>query len=173
MPSPSNWEKKDEQEWHNDSVNGKTMKLEIYYGGTIGEKRDSWKVDIGRVPGEGVEHIVGEEDTKSEAMEVAMTWMRGHPHGFIEPYWKKTLAHGVGGSHTRWQGKPPAHVQYQFETALGTLRADFYSRDGETIVDVITQKGSDVMFDALPPQEQDLVSEIAQTLMKHDDFFSD
>jgi hypothetical protein len=173
MPSPPTWEKKDEQEWHNDSVTGNPLKLEIYKGGTIGDKQDSWKVDLSRVPDRGWQHIVGEEDTKSEAMEYAMTWMRGHPHGRDEPYCKKTLAHGVGGSYTRWKGKPPAYVQYEFETTLGTLKADFYSRDGETLVGVITQMGSILGFDSLPPQERDEVFEIAKHLMRHDDFFSD
>lgn len=96
----------------------------------------------------------------------------------------KTMAKGVGGSYTRWQGKPPAHGVFWIETDEGqtTVTAyDLRSRFGNANVQVSDGAmgpgnrpfASAVDFSDL---SEDLQAEIRDRIVEefeNDSFFSD
>lgn len=96
----------------------------------------------------------------------------------------KRLSQGVGGSHTRWQGKPPAHGVYSAETPEGQTAVtahDVRSRAGDKDVviddDAIgpgsTPFKSEVEFSSLSEEVQEAVKEDIIEDFEDSDFFSD
>ena len=84
-------------------------------------------------------------------------------------------ASGVGGSYSRWQGKPPAHIEVGVEFKDGDKYVgDFHYRTRDDELDfagVIDQVTSDYKFKRLPKDVQEKIKEKAKDIAYDSGFF--
>lgn len=79
----------------------------------------------------------------------------------------KLTSKGTGGSYTRWQGKPPGHIQMRFDLGDKDYVGDFYfsetfDEDDLKFRGVIDQVTSDYKFDRLPKKLRKKMKQIAK-----------
>lgn len=94
----------------------------------------------------------------------------------------KSLSHGVGGSYTKWQRKPPAHRVYQVETPDGKAVLTVYAEnralddaDHPTIqkIEDATEFANDIEWDELSDEVQAEVQSHLAEKVKDDEWFAD
>jgi len=85
-------------------------------------------------------------------------------------------AKGVGGSWTRWQGKPPAHIELRFDINGDKYVGNFHFRetwDGDDLdlKGVVDQVTSDYKFNRLPKDLREEMKKIAKEKALESEFF--
>lgn len=94
----------------------------------------------------------------------------------------KSLSHGVGGSHTKWQRKPPAHRIYQVQTPEGRTVITVYAEnralddpDHPTIqgIEDTSDFGKEIEWGNLSEEVQNAVREHLAEKVKEDEWFQD
>lgn len=93
----------------------------------------------------------------------------------------KSLSHGIGGSYTKWQRKPPAHRIYKVETPEGITKLIVHAEnravedaDHATVqsIETATNFARDLDWENLSDEVQEAVREHFEEKVKDDEWFN-